>query len=148
MDRDARKRLIDKALTLIEGGALVAVPAEEYFAGNTDEMSFGRHVQTSRDIPVAEYAAAFRMIAARPDVSAVYVQIHEVPDDDDPEEREMWPSAFVIFVITSAPASEVEAWLRALEPRYADAEWHPAQDVAVPWPEPPAGMRPVLVEML
>jgi hypothetical protein len=148
MDRDTRKRLIDKALALMDSGSVVAVPADEYFAGNTDDWSFGRHMQTSRDIPVAEYAAAFRAIGARPDVEAVYVQVHEVPDDEDPEERAMWPSAFVVFVLTSAPAGEVAGWLRPLEPRYADADGQPAPGVAVPWPEPPAGMRPVLVEML
>ena len=148
MDRDARKRLIDKALSLIDSASLVAVPAEEFFAGNTDDWSFGRHMQTSRDIPVAQYAGVFRSVAARPDVQAVYVQVHEVPDDEDPEERDMWPSAFVVFVITSAPASEVEAWLRPLEPRQADADWQPIPGVTVPWPEPLAGMRAVLVEML
>jgi hypothetical protein len=42
MDRDARRRLIDTALSLIRSGSLVAVPAEDYFAGNTDDGSFGR----------------------------------------------------------------------------------------------------------
>ncbi len=127
-------------------------PAEEFFAGNADNGSFGRHMQTARHIPVAEYAAAFRAIAAWPDVAGVYVRVHEVPDDEDRVEREMWPSAFVVFIITSAPApapaAEVEAWIRPLEPRYADAGWRPASGVAVPWPEPQAPMRPVLVEML
>ncbi len=108
MDRDARKRLIDKALALIDSGSLVAVPAEEFFAGNTDDCSVGRHMQAARDISVTEYAAALRAIAARPDVGAVYVEVREVPDDEDPEERDLWPSAFVVFIITSASASEVE----------------------------------------
>jgi hypothetical protein len=148
MDRNARKRLIDKTLSLFDSGSLVAVPAEEFFIGNHDDWSFGRHMQISRNIPLAEYAAAFRAIAARSDVKAVYVQIHEVPDDEEVEEREMWPSAFVIFVITSALASEVEAWLRPLELRYADPDWRPGPGVKLPWSEPPSGMRPVLVEML
>ncbi len=148
MDREARKRLIDKAMSLIASDSIVAVPAEEFFAGNTDDGSFGRHIQTSRHIPVAEYAAACRSIAARPDVAGVYVKVHELPDDDDPEERDMWPSAFMLWVITSAPTGEVAGWLRLLEPRYADADWTPAPGVSVPWPDPPAGMRAVLVEML
>jgi hypothetical protein len=148
MDRDARQRLIDRAWSLIERGSLVAVPMEEFFAGNTDDWSFGRHMQTSRAIPIAEYAAGFRAIRARPDVQEVYVELNEVPDDSDPQEQEMWPSAFVVFVITSAAAAEVEDWLRPLEPRYADADWQLAPGVAVPWPDLPPGMRAVLVEML
>jgi hypothetical protein len=78
----------------------------------------------------------------------VYVQVHEVPDDSDPEEREMSPSAFVIIVITPASAADVEGWLRPLEARFADADWRPLPGLGIPWPEPPAGMRAVLVEML
>jgi hypothetical protein len=148
VDWDARQRLIDKALSLIESGSLVAVPMEDFFAGNDDDRSFGRHIQTSRDIPVAEYAELFRAVRARPDVHEVYVQVHEVPEDVDPEERMMWPSAFVVFIITSASAAEVESWLRSVEPRYVDGDWKPLSGVTVPWPEPPPGMQAVLVEML
>jgi hypothetical protein len=148
MDRGARQRLIDRASSLFDNGFLAAVPAEDFFVGNTDDGSFGRHMQTSRDIPVIEYAAGFREIAARPEVRGVWVKVHELPDDADPVEREMWPSAFVVFVITSATSVEVEDWLRPLEARYADAEWRPSSGMAVPWTEPPAGMHVVLVEML
>lgn len=152
MNFDARRRLIDSALSLIESGAIVAVPADDYFRGTTDDESFGSHMQTSRDIPIAEYAAAFRAVASRPDVHSVWVEIHELPDDSFPEERDIWPQAFKAFVITSAPAAQVESWLGPQEPRYADDEWgpmlRPADARKVPWPEPPPGMRAVLVEML
>ena len=140
MDRDVRQRLIETALALIQTGSLAAVPAEDYFAGNSDDQSFGRHMQTSRDIPVAEYAAAFRAIAARPDVHSVWVAINELPDDSDPQERDMWPTAHQVFVITAAPAAQVEAWLEHQEPRYADAEWGPLLPSSgvrrMPSPEP------------
>jgi hypothetical protein len=152
MDRSARRRLIDNALELIQSGSLVAVPAEDYFDGNTDDRSFGRGMQTSRDIAVAEYAEAFRAIAARPDVHSVWIAIHDVLDDSRPEDREMWPKAHQAFVITSAPAAQVESWLEPQEPRYADAEWGPLLPSAgvrrMPWAELPPGMRAVLVEML
>jgi hypothetical protein len=145
----ARKRLIDTALMLIESDTLPAVPMDEFFSGNTDDSSFGRHMQTSRDIPIAEYAEVFRSIQARPDVQGVYVKVHEVPDDADSSEREMWPSAFVVFILTSAPEATVENWLRQIEPRYANGTWQPLPDLKVPWREPLApGIRPVLVEML
>ncbi len=146
MDREARTRVIDEAMSMFDRGALAAVPANEYFTGNTHDGSFGRGMTSRGEIPVIEYARAFAAIAARPEVHAVYVKIHELPDDDDEDEREMWPSAFVVFVLTSAPPGEVERWLAPLEPRFAD-DWRPAPGVPVPWPEPPPGFRPVIVEM-
>jgi hypothetical protein len=148
MDRQARRLLITKVLTLFETGALVAVPMDQFFIGNTDDWSFGRHMQTSRHIPISEYAEVFRLIRARPNVEEVYVKIHEAPDDSDLVEREMWPSAFVVFVITSASATEVEAWLVPLEPRYVDANWQPEFGVAVPWAVLPSGMKVIKVELL
>jgi hypothetical protein len=44
MDREPRQRLMDYAISLIESGSLPAVPLEEFFAGNTDDWSFGRHM--------------------------------------------------------------------------------------------------------
>ena len=150
MDKEARKRLIDKALAIFDTNTLAAVPMVEFFMGNTDDWSFGRHIQTSRDIPITEYAEVFRSVRARLDVHEIYVKLHEIPDDSDPQEREMWPSGFVVFVITSASETEVECWLRQLEPRYIDAGWQASPGVVLPWrPEEfPQGMRPVLVEML
>jgi hypothetical protein len=45
MDREKRRELIDKVLSLFESGSLAAVPMEQFFAGNTDDWSFGRHMQ-------------------------------------------------------------------------------------------------------
>lgn len=151
MDVEARQRLIQKALAMFnEGATLVAVPMEEFFTGNTDDGSFGRHMQTSRDIPIAEYAQGFRSIRARPQVQEIYVQVHEVPDDTDPVERTLWPSAFVIFIITTATDTEIEHWLRPLEPRYIDSVWQLKPGIKAPWSCEAwrSGMRAVLVEML
>jgi hypothetical protein len=38
----------------------------------------------------------------------------------------MWPAAFVVFIITSAPAAEVENWLRQIEPRCSADDWQPS----------------------
>jgi hypothetical protein len=71
MDRYARKRLIGRVMTLIESDTLAAVPMDELFAGNADDGSFGRHIQTSRDIPITEYAEVFRSVRARPNAHEV-----------------------------------------------------------------------------
>ena len=105
MNYDARRRVIDKALALIKDGSFVAVPAEDYFSGNTDDWCFGRHMQTSRDIPINEYAAAFNAISARPEVHSVWVSINEVPDDSDPMEQDEWPSSHQVFIITSSTST-------------------------------------------
>jgi hypothetical protein len=149
MDRNARQRLIDRVLRMYDSNVLPAVPMEEFFTGNTDDWSVGRHMQTSREIPIAEYAAVFRTVRARPDVHEVYIWVNELPDDSDPDERETWPQAHVAFVITSAAATEVESWFHQVEPRYADAEWNVRREVALPWADSlPNGMRPVMVELL
>jgi hypothetical protein len=84
MDREARKRLVDQALSRIDGNSIVAVPAEEFLAGNTDDGSFGRHMETARHIPVAEYAAE----PGRP--SAKSVSPDETIRPDPPGGDERW----------------------------------------------------------
>ncbi len=111
MDLDARKRLLEKALAMIADNMLVAAPMEKFFNGNTDDGAFGRRMQTSREIAVAEYAEGLRAVRTRPEVHEVYVELREIPDDSEAEEQQMWPSGFVLFVITSATAAEVESWL-------------------------------------
>lgn len=151
MDMTARLRLIDKVCAMYdEGNTLVAVPMVDFFVGNTDDMSFGRHMQTSREIPIMEYAQRLRSIRERPDVEEIYVKVHEIPDDSDPVEKTMWPSAFVLFIITSAPSAEIESWLQPLEPRYVDSDWRLESGMKTPWnPERwRSGMRAVFVEML
>jgi hypothetical protein len=138
-------------MALIEDSALPAVPMDEFFEGNTDDPSMGRGMQTSRDIPISEYHEVFRSIRERPDVQEVFVVINELPDDKFPEDREMWPQAHIVNIITSAPVAEVEKWLERLEPRWVDECWcYPSSGLKPPLSETELqpGMRPVCVELL
>jgi hypothetical protein len=151
MDRERRRRLIDRTIALWEDSALPAVPMDEFFEGNTNDRSMGRGIQTSRGIPISEYHEVFRWIRDRPDVQEVFVLINELPDDEFPEDRKRWPQAHIVNIITSAPVAEVEKWFEQLEPRWVDECWgYPDSGLKPPLSESELlpGMRPVCVELL
>jgi hypothetical protein len=151
MDMERRQRLIDKTMALIEDSALPAVSMDEFFEGNTYDPSMGRGIQTARDIPISEYHQVFRSIRDRPDVHEVFIVINQLPDDEFPEDRNRWPQAHIVNIITSAPVAEVEKWIDQLEPRGAGECWcYPDSGLKPPLSESELlpGMRPVCVELL
>ncbi len=152
MDMQKRRRFIEKIEGLVQELTLPIVPMDDFFDGNTDDRSMGRGMQTSRDIPIREYHEVFRSIRDQPDVQEILVLINEVPDDRFAADRETWPQAHVVVVLTSVPAAEVAKWIEQLEPRWAGEGWcYP--DLAG-WKQPLSefdllpGMRPVCVELL
>ncbi|WP_165235333.1 hypothetical protein [Aquisphaera insulae] len=151
MDSQARRRLIEKVLAMMEGDAeLPAVSLEDFFDGNTDEQSIGVNLLADRHPGLAEFRRVLFDIRERPDVQGVFLELTEVPDPDDEADADIWPVACVAFIVTSAPLDEVKAWTAPLHPRDVCEGWCVGPGVAVPIPDPGLrpGMRPVRAWLL
>ncbi len=111
------------------------VSLEEFFEGNDDHGSIGYNFYPDQPAP-SEFFEVFKRIRSRPEVSDVRVELcqHETPDE--------WPSTDTVWIITSAPISEVKTWL---------GERFHADDIFDGWTdhvrrEPyavPPGMKPI-----
>jgi hypothetical protein len=90
-----------------QGGDEPIVSLELFFEGNDDLGSIGPNLI---DHPgVAFIYATLRAVRDRPDVYGVWVGIDEVVADDE------WPFTDHVYVVTSAPPSEVDRWVRDLQ---------------------------------
>ncbi len=89
------------------------VSLELFFDGNEDVGSIGCNLSPHPGIPTFE--RVLRSIRARPEVSAVVVEINQIDDS--------WPFAHLVYIITTATDDEVHDWAAALRPD----PWHPAQ---------------------
>ena len=151
MDQAKRQRLLENALSILEdGNRLLAVPMDEFFDGNTDEQSIGVNLPRDKHIGLAGFRSTFEIIRQRPDVQAVFIELTEVPYPDDEEDADLWPTASVAFVVTSASLEEVAKWVSALHPRGIHDGWNLRGEVKPPLEstEMRADMRPVRVWLL
>ena len=151
MDVDARRRLVEKALAIIDdGNTLLVVSLEEFFVGNTDEASIGVNLVPEQHIGLNGYRRVLESIHERPDVQDVFLELTEIPDLDEPADDGIWPTACVAFIVTSAALSEVKEWVEPLYPRSVDEGWNVQAGVKVPLPDADllTGMRPVRVWLL
>jgi hypothetical protein len=124
------------------------VPLDLFFEGNEDPASFAPNLDPHPGI--AEIYSVLRSVEARPDVSAVVVQIDEVLEPPE------WPYASSVCVITSADAADVQEWVASLEPEELSPDardtygWgdYAARGRETPppgAPQVPAGHQPVLL---
>ncbi len=90
------------------------VSLEVFFEGNHDPASIGCNLPEHPG--VAKFYAVLRGIRERPDVQDVLVAITDDMGDDE------WPFSDCIYVLTRAPAKDVERWAAALEPDPDPAE--------------------------
>jgi hypothetical protein len=151
MDQEARRRLLEKAISIIEeGNRLCAVPMNEFFEGNTDERSIGVNLPPEKHIGLNGFRRVLEEIRERPDVQEVFIELTEVPYPDDEEDADMWPVGCVAFVITSAPKDQVAKWVQPLHPRDVCEGWNVRVGVKTPLAdgELTEGMRPVRVWLL
>ena len=79
------------------------VTLDEFFEGNDDPGSIGYNLPDP--LSPQEFRQALDTVEARKDVDAVMI---EVKDLEDPEG---WPSTDTVWVITTAEAESVPAWL-------------------------------------
>lgn len=105
---------------------------DEFFEGNEIEGSIGCNLI---DIPhPTEFYELFKVIMNRPDVKDIRVQVTAF---DDPE----WPFTDTVYIMTSAPESEVSTWFpEHLKP---DEIWEGFVDQNYEPYEIPDGSRPV-----
>ena len=151
MELDAKRRLIEKATAILEeGSTLLAVPMDDFFDGNADRQSIGVNVPADQHIGLAGFRRVLSGIRERPDVQGVFLELTEVPEPDDEEDADIWPTACVAFVVTSAPLPSVREWAAPLHPRDVSEGWCVQQGVKVPISEAELqpGMRPVRVWLL
>ena len=147
MDQDARRRLLEQAISILDGkDTLIVVPMDEFFDGNTDEGCIGVNLPPDWHIGLAGYRSLFDGIRQRPDVQEVFIELTEVPYPDDEDEADLWPVGCVAFVITSAPLEEVEKWVEPIHPREVAEGWHTREGVETPSVNDQ--MRPVRVWLL
>jgi hypothetical protein len=149
--RDPRRGLIEKAAEIFEkGNVLLAVSLDEFFDGNTDEESIGVNLPEDNHPGLATFRRTLYDIRDRPDVQGVFLELTEIPDPDDEEDEDIWPTACVAFVVTSAPLEEVEGWVARLRPRDVSEGWCVKQGVKTPLSDTDLmpGMRPVRVWLL
>ncbi len=107
----------------------------EFFDGNEIDGSIGCNLNPMPT--VAEFHQLLKVIAARPDVFEVRVQITMF---DNPDE---WPFSDTVWVITSASPEEVAAWFdEAVRPDECSVGW--PEGLALEPCEVPPGMNPVM----
>ena len=69
MDQQARRRLLETAISILEeGNRLLAVPLNEFFEGNTDERSIGVNLPPEKHIGLDGFRGVLEKIRERPDV--------------------------------------------------------------------------------
>lgn len=151
MDVEARRRLVEKALAIIEdGNTLLAVSLDEFFEGNSDEASIGVNLVPEQHVGLSGYRRALESIRRRPDVQDVFLELTEIPDLNEPADDVIWPTACVAFIVTTAALPEVKEWVDPLYPRSVEEGWCVQPGVKVPLPDAGLlpGMRPVRVWLL
>ena len=151
MDKNARRRLISRTLTLLDGGdTLPTVTVDEFFDGNDDEDSIGVNLPGDKHIGLNGFRHVLTSIRDRPDVQDVFLELTEVPDPDEPLDDEIWPTACVAFVVTSASLEDVKDWVTILHPRDVSEGWNVRAGIKTPIDKGAmkAGMRPVRVWLL
>jgi len=97
------------------------LPLDLFFEGNDEEESIAPNQWGYGRPSIASLYSRFKEIAARPDVSDVYVGLHW--EWNDPEYADTFPPAETVFIVTSAGKSQVESWLTGLETDGALQGW-------------------------
>lgn len=136
MDQTARRKLIETANEILErDDTLLVVPLKDFFNGNTDEGCIGVNLSEDQHIGFEGFRTVLEGIQARPEVSGVYIELTEIPDVDEEDDDDIWPTACVAFVITSAPLETVTEWTKTLHPREICFGWNVNPGIKVPVPE-------------
>lgn len=126
-----REKLIAKIEEQNPPGELreIVVSLEEFFTGNDDPGSIGGNLGTEQP-PIAEFHRRLLEIRSKPAVQDVLVRIYAY---DDPTS---WPYTDTVYIITSAPIKDVQAWVSPLRPDEVRAEWMYGKPPAAPEVKP------------
>jgi hypothetical protein len=107
----------------------VAVSLSLFFEGNTDLGSIGYNLGDDQP-SMATFHQILREIKARPDVIDVLVRVIGV---DGPQ----WPYTDAIYILSSAPLTEVSQWVEPLRPSEVAEGWMYGRPPAVAEPKSP-----------
>ena len=147
---DAFQPMLTDLLTRIDelGGAEAGpvVPFRLFFEGNDDEGSFAPNVVPH---PGMDHVYdVLSNIEARPEVSAILVQIDEAMEPPE------WPFAPIVYVVTTADAATVHQWAKSIEPDppfdggpygWLSEEGWGSEEAPPGAPSIPSGHRPVVL---
>ena len=126
---DIRNELIKKIRAqelLCAQGSRPVVSLEDFFSGNFDYGSIGCNLAIS---PGPQgFFNILKAIRDNDSVQDVLVEVNEVVEDYP----QTWPFADRIYVLSSASANEVRAWLAPLEPDDLSEGWANGTPPAVP----------------
>ena len=89
------------------GEELVVLTLEEFFDGNRDVASIGCNLAEPPSL--ADFRRVLTSIRARADVQDVLMCVSEDMGDED------WPFVDRVLVLTTAPVTDVAAWLAPLQ---------------------------------
>jgi hypothetical protein len=152
MDQIARRKLIESINEILDNDdTLPVVTLADFFTGNTDEGCVGVNLLEEDHPGFDAYRDVLEGIAARPDVRGVYIEVTEIPDLDEEDDDDIWPTACVAFVITSASLEAVQEWTKTLHPREVSPGWCVNPGIKVPVAEADLekdGMKVVRVWLL
>lgn len=96
-------------------GPVRTVDVRAFYDGNGDRGSVAPNLVDSDHGPTFEAIRDTLLgIADRPEVAAVGVEIHDVPDPEVRADDDVWLSAERVFIWTSAPAKSVREWAKPL----------------------------------
>jgi hypothetical protein len=126
-----------RSLDWQEGQAPPVVSLDLFFEGNDEEESIAPNQWGDGRPAIALLYAKFKDIAARPEVSDVYVGLHW--EWNDPDYADTFPPAETVFIVTSAPRSQVDSWLTGLQADGAREGWPHGKPSNAP--EPATGHR-------
>ena len=114
----------------------IVVSLDDFFTGNSDPGSIGVNLGPDQRA-IAEFHRVLRDIREKQNVQDVLVRIYEY---DDPAS---WPYTDTVYIITSAPLTTVQEWVKPLLPDEVYAEWMYGKPPAAP--EVQSGMTPYSV---
>jgi hypothetical protein len=104
-----------------EGQAAPVVGLDLFFIGNEEEESIAPNQWGDGRPSIATMYETFKKIAARPEVSDVFVGLH--PDWNDPVFADCVPPAETVFIVTSANQADVTRWVSGLHADGAGEGW-------------------------
>ncbi len=98
-----------------EAGPTPTVDVRRFYDGNGDRKSVAPNVVDSASGPSFELLRdTLLAIGNRPGVAAVGVEIHEIPNEDNPADDDQWLSAERVFIWTTDALKTVRAWVKPL----------------------------------
>lgn len=114
-----REELIKKATQQLSediNAPLPIVTLEDFFEGNDDIGAIGCNLFEHPGIQT--FYEILKDIRAKDSVQDVFIEIYELPEDDD-----LWPFSERVYILSNSSIDEITEWIKELEPSAVDEGW-------------------------